>query len=104
MATEAADSSGHHSAAARIRWRFSSANRRATRSPAAARGCYANSQRPLYDRGQRCNAGRVIDTGDEGSFVRFRSACPGATAGRDMDVVVVLERPFSVVSTRSAIQ
>ena len=58
MATEAADSSGHHSAAARIRWRFSSASRRATRSPAAARGCYANSQRPLYDRGQRCNAGR----------------------------------------------
>ena len=41
MATEEAGNSGHRSAAARIRWRFSSANSRPNRSPAAVNRCSA---------------------------------------------------------------
>lgn len=41
IATEAAGNSGHRSAAAGIRWRFSSAKRRLIRSPVAAKRCWA---------------------------------------------------------------
>jgi len=37
-------------------------------------------------------------------LVRFRCAFSGATADRDVDVVVILERPFSVGSRRSVRQ
>ena len=47
-----------------------------------------NEDVPVHAAGRWWEGGRVCD------FVRFRSACSGATAGGDMDFVVVLERPF----------